>query len=149
MYAPRNTPRAKRLTALAAGALLVVLSGSALAADSARPASTAEYPLVVVAFETTPKRPKAGKQFIALAAILNEQTGAPASGEIRCPAKVRGKSVRVQFKDFEMGVAGCSWVVPARTGGKRFVGSIEVVVTDDYDSSTYTASVPFSKVIRR
>jgi hypothetical protein len=149
MYALRKTRRAKRFTALAAGGLLVVLSGSALAADSARPASSAEYPLVVVAFDTTPKRPKAGKQFIALAAIMNEQTGSPVSGAIRCPAKIRGKGVRVQFKDFEMGVAGCSWVVPARTGGKRFVGSIEVVVTDDYDGSTYSASIPFTKVIRR
>ena len=149
MYARSKTPHAKRFIALAVGALLVALSSSALAADSTRPASSAEYPLVVVAFETTPKRPKAGKQFIALAAILNEQTGAPASGEIRCPAKIRGKSVRVQFKDFDMGVAGCSWVVPARTGGKRFVGSLEVVVTDDDDGSTYKASIPFSKVIRR
>jgi len=149
MYARSKTPHAKRFIALAVGALLVALSSSALAADSARPASSAEYPLVVVAFETTPKRPKAGKQFIAVAGILNDETGAPVSGAIRCPARIHGKGVRVQFKAFEEGVAGCSWVVPARTGGKRLVGSIEVVVTDDYDGSTHRASIPFSKVIRR
>ena len=80
---------------------------------------------------------------------MNEQTGGPASGAIRCPAKIRGKGVRVQFKEFDDGRRRLQLGRAGRTGGKRFVGSIEVVVTDDYDGTTYSASIPFTKVIRR
>jgi hypothetical protein len=149
MYALRNTARAKRLTGLAVGALLVVLSSSALAADSARPASSAEYPLVVLGFATTPKQPRAGKPFTAGALIMNDETGGPASGQVRCRAKVRGNAIRVRFKAFDDGVALCEWKVPAAAGGRRFVSSIEVVAQDDYSGSTYSASIPFTKVIRR
>jgi hypothetical protein len=103
----------------------------------------------VLGFATTPKRPKAGKSFTAGAMIMNDETGGPASGQIRCPAKIRGNGVRVTFKVFDTGVAVCEWKVPRGAEGRRFVGSIEVVAQDEYSGDTYSASIPFSKVIRR
>ena len=124
---------------------VVVLSCAvALGADPSRANRAAEYPLKVIAFDTTPKRPKAGKPFLALAAILNEETAEPVSGVIRCRARVGSRGIRVMFKELDTGVAGCSWRVPAGTGGNRFVASIEVTSDEGYE-----ATVPFSKPIRR
>jgi len=133
------------IAASAATASLVALSAAAaLGANPSRQSRSTEYPLRVIAFETTPKRPKAGKPFVAVAAIVNEETAEPISGDIRCPARIGRRGIRILFKDLDMGVAGCSWRIPAGAGGKRFAASIEVTSDDGY-----AASVPFSRVIRR
>jgi len=127
------------------GVSLAALSVSvASGANPQRQERAADYPLLVVAFHTTPKRPKAGQPFLALAAILNQETGEPVSGSLQCRGRIGRRGVRATFKRLDTGVAGCGWTIPAGTGGKRFRGSI-VVNSDD----GYQASVPFSRAIRR
>lgn len=130
-------------------ALLITVAGISFFALFGTAASganlgRAEYPLKVIAVDTTPKRPKAGQLFIALAAVINEETSEPVSGELRCPARIGRRGIRVLFKRLDTGVAGCGWTIPAKSRGKRFVASI--IVTSD---EGYEATVPFSKVIRR
>lgn len=130
-------------------ALLIAVAGLSFFALIGTAASGAnlgktQYPLQVIAVKTNPNRPKAGQLFIAMAAIVNQETGEPASGELYCPARIGRKGVRVAFKKLDTGVAGCAWTVPGKTGGKRLVASI-LVETDE----GYEAKVPLLKVIRR
>lgn len=124
-----------------AGLSFFVLFGTAASGANL---GNAEYPLQVIAVKTNPNRPKAGQLFIAMAAIVNQETAEPVAGELSCPARIGRKGVRVAFKRLDTGVAGCAWTIPGKTGGKRLVASILVESDEGYE-----AKVPFSRVIRR
>jgi hypothetical protein len=84
---------------------------------------------LVVVTKTDPKRPKAGKPFTALIGILNQDTGEPVqTGEVACPARVGHRGIRMMDKAFidGAGVAGCTWMIPARSGRKHMVAKVEV-----------------------
>ena len=112
--------------AILAAGLASVASG---AGSANRPARVSEYPLLVVVTKSDPKRPKAGKPFTALIGILNQETGEPVqTGEVACPARIGRRGLRMLDKDFidGAGVAGCTWMIPARSGRKRMVAKVEV-----------------------
>jgi hypothetical protein len=140
----RFTPRVVVAAAIVAAGLISNVTPGASAPD--RRARATEYPLQVIVVETEPKRPKAGKPFTALIGIVNEETFAPLqSGDVACPARIGSRGVRVIDKSFidGAGIAGCTWMIPAKAGSKRLVARVEVYS----DEGSVTSRV--SKVIRR
>ena len=141
MYGKRGTLLLASAAILAAG-LASVASG---AGSGNRPARASEYPLLVVAVKTDPKRPKAGKPFTALIGILNQDTGEPVqSGQVSCPARIGHRGVRMMDKAFVdgTGIAGCTWMIPARSGRKHMVAKVEVY------SDEGTVRSQFLRVVR-
>ena len=141
MYGKRETLLLASVAILAAG-LASVASG---AGSADRPARASEYPLTVVVTKTDPKRPKAGKPFTALIGILNEETGEPVqTGDVACPARIGHRGIRVIDKGFAegVGIAGCTWMIPARSGRKHMVAKVEVY------SDEGTVRSQFLRVIR-
>src|SRR2546428_1027128 len=64
-----------------------------------------EYPLQVIAVQTDPRRPKAGKRFTVLIGIVNQETGdVVQSGNVACPARIGSHGIRVKDKAFVDGV---------------------------------------------
>ena len=128
--------------AILAAGLASVASG---AGSANRPARVSEYPLMVVVTKTDPKRPQAGKPFTALIGILNQDTGEPVqTGDVACPARVGHRGLRMMNKDFMegSGIAGCTWMIPARSGRKHMVAKVEVY------SDEGTVRSQFLRVIR-
>jgi hypothetical protein len=137
-------PRLVVAGAVVAAGLISYVTPGASAPD--RRARATEYPLQIIVVETEPKRPKAGKPFTAIIGILNEETAAPVqSGEVTCPARIGARGVRVVEKSFidGVGIAGCTWRMPAKAGGKRLLARVEVYS----DEGSVTSRI--SKVIRR
>ncbi|HMJ00696.1 MAG TPA: hypothetical protein VK488_12735 [Gaiellaceae bacterium] len=111
-----------------------------------RHARGAEYPLSVIAVQTEPQRPKAGKPFTAMIGIVNEETGGVVqSGDVTCPARIGQHAARVIDKGFidGGGIAMCTWMVPRKAGGKRMVAKVEVY------SDEGTVRSRFLRVVRR
>lgn len=132
---------------LALGATLAAGLASVASGASApnAPARASEYPLEVIATQTVPHRPKAGKPFTALVGIINAETSLPVeSGDVACPARIGHRGIRVIEKAFAdgTGIAGCTWRIPAGAGGKRMVAKIEVY------SDEGTVRARFFRVIR-
>ena len=97
MNGKRETLLLASVAILAAG----LASVAAGAGSANRPARVSEYPLAVIAVQTDPKRPKAGKPFTALIGIINQDTGEPVqSGDVSCPARVGHRGLRMMNKDF-------------------------------------------------
>jgi hypothetical protein len=91
-------------------------------------------------------RPKAGKAFGKSAQIIDVDTGYPVqSGSLRCPARIGQRTLTVGDKSYlrDLGIYGCSWLIPRNAGGKRLIGGIQLT------SHLGTARGDFSKVIRR
>jgi len=109
-----------------------------------RRARATDYPLQVVAVQTDPKRPKAGKPFTAMIGIVNQETqDLVQSGTVSCPARIGRRGVRVARKLFVdgTGIAACTWVIPAKAG-KRLIARVEVTSDEGFVKAS------FSKVIR-
>lgn len=141
------TKREALLLALALCAILTAgLASVASGASAANgPARASEYPLAVVVTSTDPKRPKAGKFFIAAIGIVNQETGEPVqSGQVACPARIGHRGVRMIKKTFVDGdgIAACVWKIPAGSGRKHMVAKVEVY------SDEGTVRSRFLRVIR-
>jgi len=133
--------------AVAAGIVAIGLVSSATpgASSPQRRDRASEYPLQVIAVSTDPRRPKAGKRFTALIGIVNQETGdLVQSGDVACPARIGNHGIRVRDKAFVdgTGIAGCTWAIPAKAGGKRLRARVEVY------SDEGTVRVPLSRAIR-
>ncbi len=105
-----------------------------------------EYPLAVVAVQTDPKRPKAGKPFTAMIGIVNQDTQEVVqSGDVACPAQIGHHGIRRVDKGFVTGtgIAMCTWAIPAKAGGKHLVAKVEVY------SDEGTVRSRFLRVVRR
>jgi len=110
--------------ALAGAALVVYVAPGAGAPDRAH-----EYPLEVVVTKTIPHRPKAGQPFTALIGVFNQDTqDIVHSAHVTCPARMGHRGLRMTRKAFipGTGIAGCTWAIPPRAGGKGMVATVEV-----------------------
>jgi hypothetical protein len=130
---------------LVAGAIVVagVVSYAGPGAGSpARRDRATEYPLSIIYFSTQPARPRAGRDFVAGMGIVNDETGLTVDhGQINCPARIGGRGVRMVAKLFDSGIAVCQWVVPTRSGGKRFRATIKVTSDEGNASRSFTRTI--------
>jgi hypothetical protein len=123
----RSIPKLVVAGAIVAAGLISYVTPGASAPD--RRARATEYPLQVIVVQSEPKRPKAGKPFTAMIGIVNQETeDVLQSGDVACPARIGGHGVRMTDKGFVdgAGIALCTWMIPAKAGGKQMVAKVEV-----------------------
>src|SRR5215475_10531210 len=123
----RSIPKLMVAAALAGAALVVFVAPGAGAPDRRERAH--EYPLSVVVTKTVPHRPKAGQPFTALIGVFNQDTqDVVHSAHVNCPARLGHRGLRMTKKAFlpGTGIAGCTWAIPSRAGGKSMVATVEV-----------------------
>jgi hypothetical protein len=123
----RSIPRLVAVGAIVATALVVYVAPGVSAPDRRERASA--YPLAVIVTKTIPKRPKAGKPFAAMIGVFNQETNDVVhSAEVACPARIGHRGLRVTDKVFidDTGIAGCTWAIPPKAGGKSMVAKVEV-----------------------
>lgn len=133
------------VAAALAGAALVVFVVPGIGASD-RPQRANEYPLAVVVTKTIPKRPKAGKPFTAMIGVFNQETNDIVhSAQVACPARIGHRGLRMTDKAFiaDTGIAGCTWAIPSKAGGKSMVATVEVY------SDEGTVRSRFLRVVRR
>ena len=77
---------------------------------------------------TSAQRAAAGKKTLAVALRVrrSDTGGALATGEVRCFARVTGRSLPVFDKGFRRGAATCIWRVSRRAAGKTVSGAVTV-----------------------
>lgn len=129
--------------AIVAAGLVSYATPGASAPD--RRGQAAEYPLLVIVTKTQPQRPKAGKPFTALVGVVNQETeDVVQSADVACPASIGRRGVRMIEKTFvdSTGIAGCTWMIPAKAGGKHLVAKVEIY------SDEGTVRSRFLRVIR-
>jgi hypothetical protein len=133
----------KILLTLTAG---IALLGVAAPGASAPGPRTRAYELKVVFLPMAVERPKAGRGFGKAAQIIEVNTGYPVQiGRLSCPARIGQRTLTVEKKSYsrDLGIYGCSWLIPRNAGGKRLIGGMQLT------SYLGTARGDFSKVIRR
>jgi len=140
----RSIPKLVVAAALAGAALVVfVAPGAGAPGRRHRPN---EYPLAVVVTKTFPKRPRAGKPFTAMVGVFNQDTNDVVhSAHVACPARIGHRGLRMTDKAFvrNTGIAGCTWAIPTKAGGKGLVATVEVY------SDEGTVRSRFLRVVRR
>lgn len=140
----RSISRVVASTAIAGIALVMYVAPGAGAPD--RRARANEYPLMVVVTKTMPKQPKAGKRFTALIGVVNQETqDIVHSGNVACPARIGHRGLRMTDKAFltDTGIAGCTWAIPPKAGGKSMVAKVELY------SDEGTVRSKFLRVVKR
>lgn len=85
--------------------------------------------LSVVAFTTTPKPAKSGKNFTAGLAVNESDTSGPVtSGTVTCNATVGLKHITLTGKSLKNGIAVCLWHLARTAKGKTLRGTITLTV---------------------
>jgi hypothetical protein len=85
--------------------------------------------LSVVAFTTSPKPAKAGKNFSAgLAATESDTSGPVTSGTVACAATVGVTHLPPVGKTVRNGIAACVWHLPKTAKGKTIRGTVTLTV---------------------
>jgi hypothetical protein len=103
---------------------------------------TAPLRLVARSFAATPARPKAGKPYTVRLVAARSDTGAVlAGGEVRCVAKVAGKTVAPRTRGIVNRAAQCSWLIPKTATGKTISGSVTIVFEGLTVSRRFTAKI--------
>jgi hypothetical protein len=83
----------------------------------------------VVAFTTTPKPAKAGKNFTAgLAATESDTAGPVTKGTVTCAASVGTTQLAPLAKTVKSGIAACLWHLPKTAKGKTVRGTVTLTV---------------------
>jgi hypothetical protein len=88
-------------------------------------------PLLVTSFNTTPVTAHAGSRYALRMSLVRTATGKPARGKVACSFKVDGLSLRLRTSGFRAGSAVCAFVIPPDAKGKRYRGSIAVLVAGE------------------
>ncbi|HKB19973.1 MAG TPA: hypothetical protein VKC65_03090 [Gaiellaceae bacterium] len=140
----RSIPKLIATLAVAMVAVVSFVAPGASAPNGGQRAS--EWPLAVVVTKTDPHRPKAGAPFTALIGVFNQDTNDVVhAAQVACPARIGHRGLRMTRKAFipDTGIAGCTWAIPAKAGGKSMVARVEVY------SDEGTVRSRFLRVVRR
>ena len=98
--------------------------------------------LSVVAFTTTPKPAKSGKNFSAGMAVNESDTSGPVtSGTINCNATIGSNHVTPLGKSLKNGIAACVWHLPKTAKGKTIRGTVTVTVQGVKVSRAFSAKI--------
>jgi hypothetical protein len=98
--------------------------------------------LSVVAFTTSPKPAKSGKDFIAALAINESDTAGPVqAGTVACAATVSLKRLAALGHALKNGIAGCVWHLPKTSKGKTIRGTVTVTVQGVKVVRAFTAKI--------
>jgi hypothetical protein len=83
--------------------------------------------LVVRRLTTTPRVPRAGREFTMRLTAARSDTGATVqNGRVTCVARVGGVRLRAQQAQVTGGAAVCTWMIPPKAKGKLFRGSLTI-----------------------
>src|SRR5262249_57822074 len=96
----------------------------------------------VVAFTSTPKPAKAGKNFSAgMAATESDTNGPVTSGTVACSATVGTTHLATLAKGVKNGIAACVWHLPAKAKGKTVHGTVTLTVQGVVVTRSFSAKV--------
>ncbi|MGH3105362.1 MAG: hypothetical protein ACRDN6_14825 [Gaiellaceae bacterium] len=103
---------------------------------------TAPLRLVARSFGSMPAKPRAGKTFTVRLAAARSDTGAVlASGEVRCVARVGGRTLTARTHRIVNKRAVCVWLIPATAAGQTIRGSVTVVFEGLRVTRSFAATV--------
>lgn len=98
--------------------------------------------LSVLAFTTSPKPAKHGKNFVAGLAVNESDTAGPVqTGTVTCTATIALKNIVTLGHALKNGIAGCSWHLPAASKGKTIRGTVTVTVQGTKVARSFTAKI--------
>jgi hypothetical protein len=98
--------------------------------------------LSVLAFTTSPKPPKAGKNFSAGFAANESDTNGPVkAGTVACSATVSFKHITPVGKALKNGIAVCVWHLPATAKGKTIRGTVTLTVQGVKVTRSFAAKI--------
>ena len=96
----------------------------------------------VVAFTTSPKPAKSGKNFSAgLAASESDTSGPVTAGTIACNATVGLKRITQLGKSLKNGIAVCLWHLPPTSKGKTIRGTVTLTVQGVKVTRSFAAKI--------
>ena len=98
--------------------------------------------LSVLAFTTSPKPAKSGKNFVAGLAVNESDTGGPVqAGTVTCAATVSFKRIVPLGHALKNGIAGCVWHLAKTSKGKTIRGTVTVTVQGVKVTRSFTAKI--------